>query len=62
MAVDVRIGAVEAHVSATDPAVLRGREFLDAVVAAVKEELARDRQLEARREADRATSPRRRPY
>lgn len=59
MAVDVHIGAVEARVSATDPAALRSPQFLAAVVEAVKAELARERELEVRREADRAPRHRR---
>jgi hypothetical protein len=54
MAVDLHIGAIETTLSATDPAALRTPEFIAAVVAAVREELARDEALEARRTADRA--------
>ena len=54
MAVDLHIGAIETTLSATDPAVLRSPEFLAAVVAAVKEQLAQDDRLEARRTADSA--------
>jgi hypothetical protein len=54
MAVDLQIGAIETTISATDPAALRTPEFIAAVVAAVKEELQRDKELDARREADRS--------
>jgi hypothetical protein len=54
MGVDLHIGAIETTLSATDPATLRTPEFLAAVVAAVKEQLEQDGQLEARRSADRA--------
>jgi hypothetical protein len=55
MAVDLRIGTIETTLSATDPAALRSPEFIATVVAAVKAELERDRELEAHRAADRST-------
>jgi hypothetical protein len=52
MAVDLHIGTVETTLSAADPDAIRTPQFMAAVVAMVKEELARDRELQARRDAD----------
>lgn len=62
MATDARIDAVDLRVSATDPAALLSPPVLAAIVTAVKDELARDRELEARREADRSPMPSRRRH
>jgi hypothetical protein len=54
MAVDLHIGTIETTLSAADPEAIRTPQFMAAVVAMVKEELARERDLEARRDADRS--------
>jgi hypothetical protein len=59
---DARIDTVEVRLSATDPAALLSPPVLALIVTAVKDELARDRQLEARREADRSPVPSRRRH
>lgn len=54
MAVDLHIGTIETTLSAADPEAIRTPQFMAGVVAMVKEELARERDLEARRDADRS--------
>lgn len=56
MAVDLRIGSVETTLTAADPEALRTPELLSALVALVKQELARDRELEAQRNSDRGST------
>ncbi len=56
MAVDLRIGSVETTLSAADPDALRSPQVLSALVAMVKQELARDRELEAQRDSDRGST------
>jgi hypothetical protein len=59
MPVDMHIGTIETKLSAADPDALRTPAFMAEIVRMVKEELAREKELEARRDADRA--PGRRP-
>lgn len=56
MAVDLRIGSVETTLSAADPEALRTPQLMAALVALVKQELARDRELEAQRNSDRGST------
>jgi hypothetical protein len=56
VAVDLRIGSVETTLSATDPEALQSPQLLSALVALVKAELARDRELEAQRASDRGST------
>lgn len=60
MAVDLQIGSVETTLSAADPDAIRTPQFMAAIVEMVKEELTRERELEARRDADRAPHGKRR--
>jgi hypothetical protein len=56
MAVDVSIGTVETQLTAQDPELVRNAAFIAKIVAAVKEELAREELVKARRDADRTAS------
>jgi hypothetical protein len=53
MAVDMKIGAIETRLSATDPATLQTPQFMARVVAMVKQELQRESEEEQRRRSDR---------
>jgi hypothetical protein len=52
MAVDLHIGTVETTLAAADPDAIRTPQFMAAIVAMVKQELARDQELQQRRTAD----------
>jgi hypothetical protein len=54
MAVDLQIGTIETTLSAADPAAIRTPQFMAAVVEMVKQDLARERETDSRRDADRA--------
>jgi hypothetical protein len=58
MAVDVNIGTVETTLSAADPQQIRTPQFMAAIVAMVKEELAREEALKMQRASDRAADAR----
>ena len=53
MPVDVQIAEVTTRVSATDPELLNDPKFIRRLVTLVKEELARETEVDRRRDADR---------
>jgi hypothetical protein len=58
--VDVRIGSVNTNLTAVDPAAIMTPEFRAVIVAAVREDLERERHVDEQRSADQAPRTKRR--